>query len=98
MNKRKILFAGITIAIFGAALGLVLANLFEPPYTSKHYRRIERLYVIIGGAGGFLYGASVCTVKQLKEIQDAREEKIIAARRQKELDSQINQNPSIEGQ
>ncbi len=80
MNQRKILFSGITVALLGAALGLVLSTLFDPPYTSKHYRHIRRIYVIAGGAGGFLYGASVSAVQQLKELQEARDKRIKSAR------------------
>ena len=95
MNQRKILFSGLMIALFGAALGLVLANLFDPPYTSKHYRKIERIYVIVGGAGGFLYGASISAVSQLKDLQEERDKKIIAARHhKKESESQAGRSPS----
>ncbi len=80
MKKRKILVSGLVMAVVGSGLGFVLAALFDPPYTSRHYRNIRRVYVIVGGAGGFLYGASISTVKQLKDQQDQRDRDIIAAR------------------
>lgn len=97
MNQRKIFFSGITTALIGAALGLIFATLFDPPYESKHYRHIQRIYIIVGGAGGFLYGSSISAVKQLKEIQEARDEKILAERQQQQAGTQTNHHSSAEG-
>ena len=68
------------MGVIGVGLGLVLATLFDPPYESRHYRHIRRIYLIVGGAGGFIYGASISTVEQLKELQEKRDQEIIASR------------------
>jgi hypothetical protein len=81
MNKRRVFFSGLVMGLVGVGLGLVLATLFDPPYESKHYRHIQRIYLIVGGAGGFIYGASISAVQQLKEIQEQRDQQIIASRR-----------------
>lgn len=73
MNKRRIFWTGIIVSGIGAGLGLVLATLFSTPYTSKPYRNLERIYIIVGAAGGLILGSSQEAVRQLKEERDAEE-------------------------
>ena len=65
------------MAGIGAALGLVLVHLAKTPYTSKHYRSLQRVYIIIGATGGFLYGASVSAVGQLEDLQKQQDQLLL---------------------
>lgn len=72
---EKIFFAGIITALIGAGLGFVIAKLAEPPYTSKYYRNLDRVYVIVCGTGGLLFGMSQEALRQLKVERDLEEMK-----------------------
>lgn len=76
MNRRKIWFAGLVTAAIGVGIGLVLAKILEPPYTSQIYqdRRLERIYMAIGGVGGLIVGTTQEALRQLQEKRDREEE------------------------
>ncbi len=73
MDRRRVTFAAIVCAIAGAGLGLVLFSLVTPPYQSRAYRDLGRIYILAGAAGGVLFGASQEALRQLKQARDAEE-------------------------
>lgn len=72
MNQRKIWFAGVVTMVIGTGIGLVLAKIVEPPYTSDLYQRqrLERIYMLICGVGGLLVGTTQEALRQLQEERD----------------------------
>ena len=73
MNRRRMLYAGRVKILSGVGVGLVLANIVKSPFTSRPYRHLERTYMVIGGAGGFIIGASLEGLRQLKDKRDREE-------------------------
>ena len=47
------IYTGLVNTAIGIGLGLVLAKIVETPYTSPVYRHLDRVYMVVGGAGGF---------------------------------------------
>ena len=78
MDSRRITFAAIICAIAGTGLGLVLFTLVKPPFQSRTYRTLGSIYLVAGGVGGLLFGASQEALRQLKQARDAEE---VAAQR-----------------
>ncbi len=77
MNQRKIWFAGLVTAVIGVGIGVVLAKIVDSPYTSQAYqdRRIERIYMVIGGVGGLIVGTTQEALRQLQEQRDRDEDR-----------------------
>ncbi|MEM6716506.1 MAG: hypothetical protein AAGD09_27140 [Cyanobacteria bacterium P01_F01_bin.56] len=73
MNWRRMFYAGLVNTILGVGLGVVLYGLAATPYTSRHYQNLRRVYVVVGGAGGFVMGWSWEGLRQLKEKRDREE-------------------------
>lgn len=72
MNRRKIWFAGLVTTVVGVGVGIILAKIVDSPYTSQAYQdqRIERIYIVIGGVGGFIVGTTQEALRQLQEERD----------------------------
>ncbi|TVQ12923.1 MAG: hypothetical protein EA368_03105 [Leptolyngbya sp. DLM2.Bin27] len=73
MNWRRMLFGGLTMTVVGLGLGLVLGKIVKSPYTSSVYQHVERIYIGVGGAGGFIFGWSGEGLRQLKARRDREE-------------------------
>ena len=73
MNWRRMLFGGLVVTVAGLGLGLVLGKLVKSPYTSSTYQHVERIYLVVGGAGGFVVGWSWEGLRQLKDRRDGEE-------------------------
>ena len=73
MNWRRMFYTGLVNTVVGIGLGLVLGKLVESPYTSPAYRNLDRIYMTIGGVGGFAIGWSWEGLRQLKEKRDWEE-------------------------
>ena len=76
MNWRRMFYTGLMNTIIGIVLGLVMANIAASPYTSRSYQNLDRLYMIIGGGGGFALGWSWEGLRQLKEKRDREEREL----------------------
>lgn len=76
MNQRKIWFAGVVTAGIGSILGLILARIAEPPYSSEIYRqeRLEKIYMLVCGVGGLVVGTTQEALRQLQEERDREED------------------------
>ena len=74
MNWRRMIYTGLVNTAIGVGIGFVLVNLAAPPYTSRPYQNLERVYMIVGGVGGFFVGWSWEGLRQLKEKRDREEE------------------------
>jgi hypothetical protein len=75
MNGKLILFSAIVTAGVGAVMGLGLAEMRSDSYfdrASSH--SLHQRYAIVGTGIGFLFGAGLESVRELKKQQD-REEK-----------------------
>jgi hypothetical protein len=77
MNWRRMVYAGLVNTVLGIGLGVILYGLAGTPYTSRSYQNLRRLYVVVGGAGGFVVGWSWEGLRQLKVKRD-REEAALA--------------------
>jgi len=73
MNWRRMIYTGLVNTAIGIGLGLVLAKIVETPYTSPVYRHLDRVYMVVGGAGGFIVGCSWEGLRQLKVKRDWEE-------------------------
>jgi hypothetical protein len=73
MNWRRMLFGGLTMTVVGLGLGLILGKIVKSPYTSSAYQNLERIYIGVGGAGGFIFGWSGEGLRQLKARRDREE-------------------------
>ncbi len=73
MNWRRMFYTGLVNTVVGIGLGLVLGKLVESPYTSPAYRNLDRIYMTVGGVGGFAIGWSWEGLRQLKEKRDWEE-------------------------
>jgi hypothetical protein len=73
MNWRRMLFGGLMMTMVGLGLGLVLGKIVKSPYTSATYRHVERIYLGVGGVGGFIFGWSGEGLRQLKAKRDGEE-------------------------
>jgi len=75
MNVKLILFSAIVTAGVGAVIGLGVAEIRSASYfdrASSH--SLHQRYAIVGTGVGFLFGAGLESVRELKKQQD-REEK-----------------------
>ncbi|MBR8830211.1 MAG: hypothetical protein N5P05_002872 [Chroococcopsis gigantea SAG 12.99] len=76
MNVRLLLFSGMVTALIGAATGLAISQIERNPsqmtYKPAHeYQSMYKKYWVITGAiAGFVMGAAVQRVRQLKEERD----------------------------
>ncbi|ERN42550.1 hypothetical protein KR51_00008720 [Rubidibacter lacunae KORDI 51-2] len=82
MNSKRILFSGLMTALIGFFLLIFLYKVATPPYKSQVYQRLQRVYGIVGAAGGFVFGMSQEALRQMKKQQD--EEERARARNQEE--------------
>lgn len=73
MNWRRMFYTGLVNTVVGIGLGLVLGKLVESPYNSPAYRHLDRIYMAVGGVGGFAIGWSWEGLRQLKEKRDLEE-------------------------
>lgn len=73
MNWRRMVYTGLVNTVVGIGLGLVLGRLVASPYTSPAYRNLDRIYIAMGGVGGFALGWSWEGLRQLKEKRDWEE-------------------------
>ncbi len=76
MNLRLILFSGVVTALIGAGTGLAISQIernpsqmtYKPPY---EYQTIYKRYWVVSGAVvGFVIGAALQRVRELKEERD----------------------------
>jgi zinc transporter ZupT len=74
MNTKLLLFSGVVTMVIGAFLGLILATLLPTPYRGGIYLDQKPGFMLVGAAGGFLFGVSIEALRELKEERD-REEK-----------------------
>lgn len=76
MNGKLILFSAIMTAGIGAVMGLVLTEIRSDFYSHHAVSKsLHHTYMIVGGGMGFLMGAGLESVRELKKQQD-REENI----------------------
>ena len=73
MNWRRMVYGGLVNTVLGIGLGVILYGLAGTPYTSRHYENLRRVYVVVGGAGGFVVGWSWEGLRQLKVKRDREE-------------------------
>ncbi len=73
MNWRRMVYTGLVNTVVGLGLGLVLGKMVQSPYTSPAYQRLGRVYLVVGGVGGFMVGWSWEGLRQLKEKRDREE-------------------------
>ena len=83
MNWRRMFYGGLVNTVLGVGLGVVLYGLAATPYTSRPYQNLRRVYVVVGGVGGFVVGWSWEGLRQLKVKRD-REEAALAQTKQSE--------------
>ncbi len=76
MNWRRMLYTGLVNILIGVGIGYVLANIAKSPYTSRAYQNLDRIYMTVGGVGGFLVGGSWEGLRQLKEKRDREERQL----------------------
>ncbi len=70
MNHKLVLFSGIVTMAIGMGLGAILATLLPTPFKGEIYRDQKPGFMVIGATGGFLFGASMEVIRELKEQQD----------------------------
>ncbi|MGK7926927.1 MAG: hypothetical protein AB4290_17080 [Spirulina sp.] len=88
MNQRKIWLSGIITAAVGVGIGLILAKLIASPFTSPHYRKLRRVYMIVCGTGGLVVGASQEALRQLQVQRDREEEALRQLRGQRDREEE----------
>ncbi|MEM8603668.1 MAG: hypothetical protein AAGF24_07510 [Cyanobacteria bacterium P01_H01_bin.121] len=87
MNRKRIFYAGIIVALLGLGLGHVLYNAFKPPYQSRPYQRLGRVYVLVTATGGFFFGMSQEALRQMKRERDREEQQRLLAGQHNNLDN-----------
>lgn len=70
MNRKLLLLSGLVTMVIGTGLGAILADLMPTPYRSGLYLNQKPGYMKIGAIGGFLFGASIEALRELKEQRD----------------------------
>jgi hypothetical protein len=66
-------YTGLVNTAIGIGIGFVLFGLAAPPYTSRPYQNLRRVYMAVGGVGGFVVGWSWEGLRQLKDRRDREE-------------------------
>ncbi len=84
MNWRRMVYGGLVNTVLGIGLGFILYGLAGTPYTSRHYENLRRVYVVVGGAGGFVVGWSWEGLRQLKVKRDREEAELEQSTRSEE--------------
>jgi hypothetical protein len=73
MNWRRMVYTGLINTVIGVGIGFILFGLAAPPYTSRPYQNLRRVYMAVGGMGGFVVGWSWEGLRQLKDRRDREE-------------------------
>ena len=70
MNIRLIAASGFFVALVGSVVGFAAAQISQNEFESKIYQNLEAKFAIAGAVVGVAMGASLESIRQLKEQQD----------------------------
>lgn len=70
MNYKLVTLSGLFAALAGMGLGIAAAEMSRNEFESAIYQNLHGKFAIAGSVGGGIVGASLESIRQLKEARD----------------------------